>query len=243
MNALNIIYQDDVCVAIDKPAGLLVHRTALDSRATEFAVQILRDQIGQRVYPVHRLDKATSGILVFGLNSETARDLTEQFGSRRAKKNYTAFVRGFCEDSGTISLPLRDPVDARSDSRKHGIEREAVTDFETLTRYELPFSDGRHPTSRYSLIELKPRTGRRHQLRRHLKHAAHPIIGDTTHGDHRQNKRFAQRYNLSRMLLAATKLELTHPVTGAYLGLETSCGGAFVALLDELAKFSVQAQS
>lgn len=236
---LKIVHHDDVFVVIDKPAGLLVHRTALDSRATEFAMQILRDQMQRLVYPVHRLDRATSGLLVFAFESEVARTLTEQFAERQVTKTYTAFVRGFCDDSGRFDMPLRDPYNARNDCKNQGTEREAATDFKTLTRYELPVPDRNHATSRYSLVELQPRTGRRHQIRRHLKHAAHPIIGDTTHGDHRRNKQFLQTYGLKRMLLAATQLAIRDPTTNEPLNLTTTVGDEFSAMLATMAEFIV----
>lgn len=230
---LHILHQDDVCVAIDKPAGLLVHRTPVDSRATQFAMQLVRDQTGRLVYPVHRLDKPTSGVLMFAFDSATARFLTEQFASRTAEKTYTAFVRGFCDDSGTLDTRLRDPVDARSETRKASAKRESITRFRTIARYELPISDGRHETSRYSLLELRPGTGRRHQIRRHLKHAAHPILGDTTHGDHRHNRRMAQRYGLTRMFLVANRLLISHP-DGHQLDLTARLGEEFDRLLSEV---------
>ena len=133
-----------------------------------------------------------------------------------------------------MDRPLCDVHDVRSETRKHETEREAVTEFRTLARFELPFSDGRHDSSRYSLVELRPRTGRRHQIRRHLKHAAHPIVGDTTHGDHRHNKRMAERYGLGRMLLAATALEVRHPETGELLQLSCGPGPEFGRLLVEV---------
>ncbi len=234
MESLEIVYQDGDCIAINKPPGLLVHRTSLDTRATEFAMQILRDQIGRLVYPVHRLDRPTSGILLFALSSECAKLLVEQFVERTISKTYVAFVRGFSPDEGSFESALKDKPNAFSDTRLLERERDARTDFRTTARYELPFSDGRHPTSRYSLMEIIPRTGRRHQIRRHLKRAAHPIVGDTTHGDHRHNKRLHQRFGLSRMLLAATKLEFEHPRTGQELVLTANRGGEFDSLLGEI---------
>jgi tRNA pseudouridine65 synthase len=130
-----------------------------------------------------------------------------------------------------MDRPLRDLHDARSDARKHERERDAVTEFETVDWFELPFSDGAHETSRYSLLKLKPRTGRRHQIRRHLKHASHPIVGDTTHGDHRHNKRWAERFELKRMLLAASRLSIRHPSTGAELESEAALGDEFAKVL------------
>ncbi len=224
-------------MAIDKPAGLLVHRTSLDSRATQFALQQLRDQLGQPVFPVHRLDRATSGVLLFGLTSDSARILSDEFSERRVKKTYVALVRGYCPPAGTLDRPLRDPVDARSTSRKQGVSREAVTHFRTEACFELPLHDGLHATSRYSLLQLTPATGRRHQIRRHLKHASHPICGDTTHGDHRHNKRLGQHFGLQRMLLVARVLQVAHPVSGKPISITAPLGEEFDRILEEFQPF------
>ncbi|MFK7819086.1 MAG: pseudouridine synthase [Planctomycetaceae bacterium] len=236
---LEILFQDDVCVAINKPPGLLVHRTSVASDASEFAVQLLRDQIQQKVFPVHRLDRPTSGVLLFALSSEAARTFAKQFESRAVQKIYTAFVRGHCLDSGVLDRPLCDVRDLRSETRKHETEREAVTEFRTISRFELPISDGRHQTSRYSLLELRPQTGRRHQIRRHLKHASHPIVGDTAHGDHRHNKRLASRYQLNRLLLAASSLRVAHPETGQPLELSCDLGVEFSRFLADMQPYRI----
>ena len=231
---LQILHLDDDCVAINKPPGLLVHRTSVDRQATQFAMQMLRDQLGRLVYPTHRLDKATSGVLVFGLNSESARAITEQFAARTTRKTYVALVRGFTADGGVLDAPLRDMADAKSETRLHETERDAVTEFRTTSRFELPISDDRHPTSRYSLVKLMPKTGRRHQIRRHLKHASHPIVGDTTHGDHRHNKRWRLQFRLNRMLLAAVELCLSHPSSGEQLTLVAEPGPEFSRILSDI---------
>jgi len=231
---LEILHLDDHCVAINKPPGLLVHRTSVDRSATRFAMQMLRDQLGRLVYPTHRLDKATSGVLVFGLNSESARAITEQFAARTTQKTYVALVRGFTAAEGRLDARLKDMADAKSESRLQQKEREAVTEFRTTARFELPIPDERHPTSRYSLVEIAPKTGRRHQIRRHLKHASHPIVGDTTHGDHRHNKRWRLHFGLSRMLLAATRLELAHPVSSEPMVIEAAVGSEFSTALESI---------
>ncbi len=236
---LELLHLDDHCVAINKPPGLLVHRTSVDRSATQFAMQMLRDQLGRLVYPTHRLDKATSGILVFGLSPESARAITEQFAARTTRKKYVALVRGFTPDEGRLDARLKDLADARSEARLQQQEREDITEFRTTARFELPFSDERHPTSRYSLVEVAPKTGRRHQIRRHLKHASHPIVGDTTHGDHRHNKRWRQHFSLSRMLLAATRLELTHPVSSEPMVIEAGMGSEFTTALESVSPHRV----
>lgn len=210
---LEILYQDQHLVAINKPSGLLVHRSLIDTRETRFAIQLTRDQIGQRVYPVHRLDKPTSGVLLFALDSATARLLTAQFTARTIRKKYLAVVRGYAEDEGEINYALKEKHDAIADADADPDKdaQAAITHYQCLQRVELPHPVGRYQTARYSLIELKPLTGRRHQIRRHMKHIFHPIIGDTTHGDGKQNQFFRQHFATHRLLLHARSLELTHP--------------------------------
>ena len=216
---MQILYRDDWLVAVHKPAGLLVHRSLIDKHATDFALQRVRDQLGRRVYPVHRLDRPTSGILLFALDVGTARTLTAQFTAGQVVKTYLAIVRGYMEPAGVIDHALReepDPLtDANADPNK--APQTAITQFRRLATVELPYPVSRYPTARYSLVELQPQTGRKHQLRRHLKHIFHPIIGDTTHGDGRHNQFFARHFANQRLLLAATALQLRHPQSGEAL--------------------------
>ncbi|MCD4485135.1 tRNA pseudouridine(65) synthase TruC [Chromobacterium vaccinii] len=233
---LQILYRDDQLIAIQKPAGLLVHRTVLDRNETRFAIQLLRDQIGQRVYPVHRLDKGTSGVLLFALDKDASREMSWQFERQQVAKRYLAVVRGHADDAGHIDHPLsRRPDDLEWIGEKvETAPQPAQTDYRTLARIELPIAVERYPTSRYSLVELAPLTGRRHQLRRHLKHIAHPIIGDSTHGKGRHNRMFAEQLDCARMLLACVKMRLTHPVTGQPLRLDCPLEENFSALLTRL---------
>lgn len=212
---LEILYQDDAIVAINKPSGLLVHRSLIDTREHEFAVQMTRDQIGQRVYPVHRLDRPTSGVLLFALSSNIARKIAEQFSERGVQKQYRALVRGYAQAEGHIDHPLKEQLDKISDAQaNHDKEAQsAVTDYRCLQQQELPFAVGRYPSTRYSWLSLAPLTGRKHQLRRHMKHIFHPIVGDTTHGDGKQNTFVRKQYNCHRLMLHANRLELLHPVS------------------------------
>lgn len=211
---LEIIYQDEYMVAINKPSGMLVHRSFLDKHETVFAMQTLRDQIGQHVFPVHRLDRPTSGVLLFALDSDTARLLSQQFEQKQIIKSYYAIVRGYVEGSDVIDYPLKLKLDKIAD--KHSQEKEpqeAVTEYRSLQQIELPIKVGRFDTARFSLVELKPQTGRKHQLRRHMKHIFHPIIGDSCYGDLHQNRAFAEYFNVSQLLLHSHQLVLTHPYT------------------------------
>lgn len=212
---LDILYRDDRLIAIDKPSGLLVHRSLIDKHETRFALQLLRDQIGQQVYPLHRLDKPTSGVLLFALDTDAARGMGVLFEANAVHKNYLAVVRGFTQTEERIDYALRERPDRMTDvrARQDKPPQPAVTEYRRLATLELPVNDGRHPTSRYSLLSVRPCTGRKHQIRRHLKHIFHPIIGDTTHGDGRHNRRFRVQFQCRRLLLAANMLSFTHPYT------------------------------
>lgn len=233
---LEIIYQDQQLVAINKPSGLLVHRTNLDRHETRFAVQLLRNQLRQHVYPLHRLDKPTSGVLLFALDSDMARELSEQFRLHQIEKSYLAVVRGWTEDTDTIDYPLIDgPIKAAyRDQKNSDTPRSAVTRYATLDRVELPIATGRYTSSRYSLLEARPTTGRRHQLRRHFKHIFHPIIGDTTYGDSRHNNQFRDRFTCHRLLLHARQLVFDHPVGGHKVRLFAPLDPGFKLLLSQL---------
>ena len=218
---LEIIYQDDDIIAINKPPGLLVHPSRIAADATESAMQNLRDQIGHWVYPVHRLDRKTSGVLVFALNKEVQSQLNLSFKESSVVKRYIAIVRGFTEDEGEIDYAL---------TNLEGKTQEAKTTYKTLKKTEIPLAFGKHQTSRYSLIELFPSTGRYHQLRKHMAHIFHPIIGDRPHGCNKQNKLFKNEFGMNEMLLHAQSLSFEHPITKVELKLEASFHAEFLRM-------------
>jgi tRNA pseudouridine65 synthase len=201
-----------------KPAGLLVHRTRLDFGVRTSALQQLRDQLGRPVFPVHRLDRATSGILLFALDPLTHRQLSAMFEFGGMAKRYLAIVRGWPADVLAIDHPLR-RLDDDGGLLDGETAQVATTAGRTLARVELPIPIDRYPAARYALVDLAPKTGRRHQLRRHLKHADHPIIGDTTYGKGNHNRLFRERYGATRLLLHAWRLEFAHPTDGSPLSI------------------------
>lgn len=220
---LRILYQDDYLVAVDKPPGLLVHRTGLDAGETQFALQLLRDQLGRPVWPAHRLDKGTSGVLLFALDADTARLLGQTFEAPdQVRKTYRAVVRGWPPEYGLIDHPLRRMEDDARPGRDE--VQDAQTRYRTLERYELSLPYGEFLMTRCSLVELQPLTGRRHQLRRHMKHIAHPIIGDATHGKGALNRAIAGLLGVQRLWLHALRLELLHPIHALPLCIEASTG-------------------
>jgi tRNA pseudouridine65 synthase len=213
---LDILYLDDYLAIVHKPAGWLVHRTPLDKGEIRFVLQTLRDQIGQHLWPVHRLDKGTSGVLVFALSAEVARTLGQAFETGEGlHKTYRAIVRGWPLDQGLINHPLkRMPDDMRSERLE---VQPAQTGYQTLRRGEWPIAQGEFASLRWAELQLQPLTGRRHQLRRHMKHIAHPILGDATHGKGPLNRAVASWLGLQRLWLHAERLQLTHPVSGLLL--------------------------
>lgn len=234
---LDILYRDDHLVAINKPAGLLVHRSGIDRHETRFAVQLLRDQIGRRVHPLHRLDKGTSGVLLFALDNVSARQVGGQLERNDVRKQYLAVVRGWPPQAGVIDHPLSRRFDDHGRKFPAGSELPAlpaVTEYRRLGVAEVPEAVDRYPTSRYALVELTPRSGRQHQLRRHMKHIAHPIIGDATWGKGVHNRFFQQRFSCGRLLLASTRIELRHPVDGRALSINAPLEAGFASVVGAL---------
>ena len=229
-NQLSVLYQSDDLVAINKPHGLLVHRSPIASDASEFAVQLLRDQLGQRVYPVHRLDRKTSGVLLFALSEAINSAMQQQFAKGHINKTYLAIVRGYTEDRQEIDYPLR-----RNDRGAGvGVLQDAFTVLTTLRRSEIPLPFGKHATSRYSLVELTPTTGRMHQLRKHMAHILHPIIGDRPYGCNKQNKLFTEHFGMNTMLLHAHQIQFSHPITAEAITITAPWQTEFERMLTEL---------
>lgn len=225
---LEILYRDDDLVAVHKPPGLMVHRSDLDRRETRFAVQLLRAQLGRHVFPAHRLDRGTSGVLLFAFDPRVAARLGQAFESRAVDKRYIAVVRGWPEAAGCIEHPLRRLEDGKEAA---GAPRQdARTDYRRLGCAEVPIPSRDHGTTRVALVEVLPHTGRQHQIRRHLKHVSHPILGDATWGKGALNRAFAALTGASRLLLACTDLRLVHPVDGKPLRLHAGLEAAFAAL-------------
>lgn len=210
---LEILFKDQHYIAIHKPPGIHVHPTCL-SRGEESCMKILRDRIGQWVYPVHRLDRAASGILLFGLSSEAAGKMIQQFGERKVEKRYLAVVRGYLPEEEVINYPLR--------AEPHKEAAEAISAYHRLATAELPYPLGKFPTARYSLAEVLPHTGRKNQIRKHLAHISHPIIGDVRYGDGKHNRLFREKFAIHRLLLLAVSLSFIHPCSGEPLTLRAA---------------------
>ena len=242
-NPLILIHRDDHLLAVHKPAGLLVHRSPIDRHETEFALQYARElNGGEHVYPVHRLDRPTSGLLLFARDPDTASRLGQAMMAGEIRKTYLAMVRGWAPEQGVIDHPLREHAIDRRDTTEQPL-REALTRYQRLATTEIPVAIERYPASRYSLLRLWPETGRKHQLRRHLQHISHPIVGDTNYGRTRHNAYFAGRFPPGRLMLAATTLVLRHPANNALLELQAVPEPSFLAVLSIFPEALVQAVS
>lgn len=223
---LDILYQDDALIAVNKPAGLAVHRSKMVGNAEAFLIDQLRDQLGGSVHLAHRLDRATSGVLLIARSREVAAALGEQFMGRHVRKHYLAVVRGWPEpDAGLIDYPL-------PGSRETGPRREARTHYQRLATIEVPLALGRYPQQRYALLLASPESGRFRQIRKHLAHIHHPVIGDCQHGRGDHNRLYKQHFGCHRMLLHAWQLRFAHPLDGRPLLIEAPLDRAYQALLE-----------
>ena len=225
VSAKDILFQDDYLVALNKPNGLLVHRTRIAEERNLFANRALAEICGRPVLPVHRLDRATSGILLFAFNSSMASELQQEFTSGAVSKEYIAIVRGFVDGEGLIDEALIKHETGRS--------QQAVTQYKRMQTVELPITVNKYPTSRYSLVKMTPQTGRTHQLRRHFNHLGHPIVGDTKYGDLRHNRMFKEQFGTTQLMLHAWRLQFTHPVSRKAILIAAPLPAQFRALVDK----------
>lgn len=232
---LPVLYEDNSLIAVHKPTGLFVHRSEADRSETNFVLQIVRDMVGGFVYPVHRLDRATSGIVLMAKSSEVAALLSQMFANRAISKTYMALVRGYSEAAGEIDTPL---ISARGRDKPDGHPfrepQDAITVFAREQRYEIPLVSDRYPTTRCSLVRIQPATGRYHQIRRHFNYVSHPVIGDSSHGDTRQNRFFASQCGCQRLMLAAVHVAFQHPVTEEFVDIHCAPDSSFSTVLQRL---------
>jgi len=233
---LTILYQDEYFVAIDKPAGLFVHRSFMDKEEIYFALQLVRDLVGQYVYPLHRLDRPTSGVLLFALTEDVARQMGQLFMERKISKTYYALTRGHLLAEGLIDHPLKVKLDKLGDKyvNEDKEPQEATTHYQSISTATLPIAVGRYESVRYTLVKLKPETGRRHQIRRHLAHLRHPILGDINYGDNKQNPFFEQHFGFKRLMLFANSLSFQHPITKKELSISTPFDSQWQSVFDKL---------
>ncbi|MDP3445112.1 MAG: pseudouridine synthase [Ignavibacteria bacterium] len=223
MEPLQILYQDENLIAINKPHGLLVHQSSIAADAEHFALQLLRDQIGQRVYPAHRIDRKTAGVLLFTLDEPTNSLMQQQFMLQEVKKTYHAIVRGYTIENEIIDYAL---------TNDRGKKQDAITSYRRMQTAELDVPFGSFSTSRYSLVEIIPKTGRMHQIRKHFGHIFHPIIGDRKYGCNKQNRLFLEKWNHREMLLHAISISFAHPLSGKEIYIEAPYQSPFKRMMD-----------
>ncbi|HEU4665551.1 MAG TPA: pseudouridine synthase [Dokdonella sp.] len=224
MTALTLLHADDDLLAIDKPAGLAVHRSRLVGADDDYLIDRLRLQVEGPLHAVHRLDRATSGVLLVARNAAAAAELGRQLMARSVDKTYLAVVRGWPAETGEIDYPL-------SGSSLTGEAKPALTRWRRLATVEVPIAHGRYPQQRYSLLQVAPETGRYRQIRRHFHHISHHLLGDTSHGRGDHNRLVRQHYGVHRLLLHAWRLEVRHPSTAVPLRLEAPLDAAWQRLL------------
>lgn len=227
----DIIYRDDDLVAINKPCGLLVHRPEiLEEDDAVFALQLLRNLLGQRVYNLHRIDRPTSGVLLFAMNKEMASMVNELFSEKKMKKTYVALVRGWFPQTTFLNYPVKNSKEVLLDAETH---------FNLLNKYELSIPIEPYETSRYSMIEACPQTGRWHQIRQHLAHLRHYIINDRVHGTGAHNNMFTEQLGISNLFLHAHKLQFTHPVTEKEILIQAEFPAHWTAFEQVVEKYSI----
>ncbi|MBL0028298.1 MAG: pseudouridylate synthase [Rhodanobacteraceae bacterium] len=214
---LDLLHLDDHLLVVDKPAGLLAHASRMAADVDEDLLDQLRHQVGGEVFLVHRLDRATSGLVLAARTREAAGELGKQFMARTVEKTYLAVCRGWPAETGEIDYAL-------GDVRPNSPKKPALTRYRRLATVEVPIALGKYPQQRYALLAVDPVTGRYRQIRKHFHHVSHHLIGDTSHGRSEHNRLFQSQWQVSRLLLHARRLVFTHPATGDRL--------AFVAPLD-----------
>ena len=219
-----ILHQDDVIVVVNKPAGMPVHRSRLVSDGDAYLIDVVRAQLPGRLHLIHRLDRATSGVLLIGRSPEVAATHGRQFMQRDVEKTYLAVCRGWPEELGSIDYAL-------PGVRENSERKPAITHWRRLATTEVPIAINRYPQQRYALVEVIPETGRYRQIRRHFAHLRHPLIGDTSHGRTEHNRLFKQHFNVHRLLLHAHRLAFDHPLTGQRRRIEAPLDAEFVRVL------------
>jgi len=225
----DVLYRDNELLGVNKPAGIPVHGSRILEGQPKTLLSMVRNLEGKPAHVVHRLDRPVSGVMLFTGSRLMLRQMGQEFENRRVGKCYLAVARGWAESKGMISHPLQAPRDER---KSGSVAREAVTRYERIARVETPFPVHPYPASRYSLLALYPETGRRHQLRRHMKHISHHLIGDTTYGRGEHNQLFREKFACHRLLLHAWTLEFRHPATGKQLRIQAPLDAGFGGVIE-----------
>lgn len=220
---MNIVYEDEWIIVIDKPAKMLVYPSPMAKNCHWFATKELAKLGYTKLHTIHRLDRPTSGVLLFAKEKEMARALSELFKNGEVKKTYHALVRGHTPINGIIDKDLKKDGE--------GELQLAQTKFESIQYFLLNEEISRYPQSRFTLVQVEPLTGRMHQIRRHFSHLRNPIIGDKRYGDRHYNKYIKEHFEIENLMLHASKLEFEHPATKEMLKIEAPLADSFYSLL------------
>lgn len=224
----DILFRNSGLLAVNKPAGVPVHGSRILEDQPYTLLAMVRNHEGELVHAVHRLDRPVSGVNLFTGNRAMLVQMSQEFENRRVQKKYLAVVRGWPEVSGVISHPLLPPRDER---KPCSVARDAVTRYERIATVETPFPVAPYETSRYSLLALYPETGRRHQLRMHMKHISHHLIGDTSYGRGEHNRLFREQFDCHRLMLHAWSLEFRHPALDKPVMIHASLDESFSSII------------
>jgi len=228
LNRGDVLYREDELLGINKPAGVPVHGSQILEDQPETLLSMVRNHEGKIVHAAHRLDRPVSGVMLVTRSKQMLAQLGQEFENCRVKKCYLAVVRGWPGPEGMISHPLLPPRDER---KTDSVAREAVTRYKRIAQVEIPVPVHPYPASRYSLLALYPETGRRHQLRRHMKHISHHLIGDTTYGRGEHNRLFREKFTCHRLLLHAWSLEFRHPANSEQIRIHAPLDKEFNAVI------------
>jgi len=223
--AIDVVHEDEHLLAVNKPAGLLVHRSKIAIDEDDFLIDRVQKQLGTPVFLAHRLDRATSGVLLLAKSREMAGELGRLFMARAIVKRYLVVVRGWPAPEGVIDYAL-------PDVRDRSPRKPALTRWRTRATATVPLELGRYPEQRYALVEASPETGRYRQIRKHFHHISHHVVGDTSHGRGDHNRLWRIYFGMHRMLLHAWQLEFTHPATALAIRLEAPPDETFRRILD-----------
>ncbi|MHB0755353.1 pseudouridine synthase [Polaribacter sp. M15] len=225
--SLEIIFEDDYLLCLSKPNNVLVHHAYHSRNVADEAslLQIIKNETDLKVYPIHRLDRKTSGIILLAKEKEYVAKFQELFTNDVIQKTYFGVVRGFSPDVKTIDSPVK--------GRDANVHKDALTELKTLANITLDIPVKPYDSSRYSLVQLSPKTGRMHQLRVHMNKISHPLIGDAKYGDKNHDVMYAENFGWQNLFLHAGKLEFTHPFTSEKLILQASFPKNWLALFDE----------
>lgn len=231
---IDVLWESEDLIAVNKPSGLLVHKTKMDAGETQFLLQFLRDQVGYHVFPLHRLDKATSGVCLFAKKAEAVKPMQDIWNTDSVKKEYRCLVRGWFPEKHIEDSPLEEIKKEKERTKEsQGEKKKAISIFKPKVSWEVPVAIGKFPKTRYQLVDVEILTGRRHQIRRHACRQHHPIIGDSTYGDGKHNLYFREELGFQGLMLSSNKIQFREPSSNKWVEISAYEDSRFVALAEK----------